>query len=280
MPRSPAERRNETPSNRERHRHLLEDRGVRSWYAKRSLRSKLSADSDLRKLGLLLQRLKLGPSQVVEMAGSDPRRLEELLVQYASQLKKRGRRDAYIAKTFSGLKNWLDHNHSKFDDYPALRVVRGTTLTKERVPTPEEMRRILGALSPRGRVTMLMMAHTGVRPQVLGSYEAESGLRLGDLPELRLGRDVSFARIPFMVRVPAELSKTGKAYTTFGSAELADAIVAYLRVRMSAGPEGHRERLHAESPLVAVAPQAREHAFRETRGLGHFITTKALVGCN
>jgi len=245
---------------------------IRSWWTSRKLRSTLSADVDLRKLGLLLQRIRQTPTGVVGLAQRSPDRLRDLLVTYAASLQKKGRTDAYVAKTFRGLRSWLEFNSIDFDRYPKLSSVSGSTLRSERVPTPEELRRILSGLSPRGRVIALLMAHSGLRPGVIGSYQAENGLRVRDLPDIGLGKAPSFRRLPFLIRVPAELSKTRRDYITFGTPDLADAVLAYITGRRDRG-----EVIGPDSPLVAVDPHARANRFRTSLGLGGFVTTKAVV---
>jgi len=212
------------------------------------------------------------PAGLVELAKNDPDALGEALVRYASNLKREGRLDAYIAKTFDGLRSWLRFRRVDFDSFPKLSPTRGVTLERERVPTPEELRRILDRLSPRGRVVALLMAHSGLRPGVMGTYGASDGLRLGDLPELTLGRHASLKTIPFVIRVPARLSKTRKMYTTFGSQELASALLGYLDARSAQG-----ERFGPESPVVTVDSFAATHEFQGKKGAGRFISTKGLV---
>jgi len=258
-----------------RHFTLLTDTQVRAWYDERCLRSRLSADADLRKLGLLLERLRLTPRSVVNQAKKAPDTLRGQLVSYASDLKRTGHLDSYILKSFGGLKSWLEFERVGFDRYPKLSPIRGASLSKERVPTPEELGRVLEHLSLRGRVIALFLSHAGVRPGVLGSYRGESGLRLSDLPDLRLQRSgVTFRETPFVVRVPASLSKTRASYTTFGSSQLATTFLEYLAERKE-----RSEDLQLDSPVVAsnptrgVALQSQEAA-QFSRG---FLTTKAVV---
>ncbi len=116
------------------------------------------------------------------------------------------------------------------------------------------------------------MSQTGVRPWVLGSYRGEKGLTLGDLPELSVGGAIKFSEVPFVVRVPAGLSKTRVAYTTFGSGQLAAVMVSSLADRRGSG-----ETLSVSSPIVAAGDtRGAAKISREARGT-RFLTTKAIV---
>ncbi|MFI5418990.1 MAG: hypothetical protein ACHQ2Y_08875 [Candidatus Lutacidiplasmatales archaeon] len=138
---------------------------------------------------------------------------------------------------------------------------------------PDELGRILQRLSLRGRTVALLMAHSGVRPQVVGSYRGERGLVLGDFPDLDL-KTLTFREAPFIVRVRAELSKTGAAYISMGSRESAETISAFLASRRASG-----EDLGAESPVVPGAREsdlrgaAREHVRSAKFRRGFLATT-------
>lgn len=257
-----------------RHKELLSDPKVKSWWEERSLRSRLSADQLLRVLGLTLERLKLTPASALTLAQKDPDRLRDLLIHEATRLKAEGRLDTYIAKLFEGLKAYLAFHRVTFDGFPSLSPIKGASLTDERVPTPEELARVLENLTLRGRVVALFMAHSGLRPGVLGSYQGEGGLTLGDLPDLRIGTHPSFTEVPFVVRVPARLSKTRQAYTTFGSSQIADRLLSYLKERLESG-----EKLGPESPVVASLPTkgAAATSQKDARFSRGFLTTKAVI---
>ncbi len=254
----------------ERHRALLSNPRVRAWYDERALTSRLSADVYLRQLGSMAARLGLEPDEIAKIAGRSPVRLRTLLVRYASDLKARGRLDSYIAKTFDGLRSWLRSRRVKFDDFPRLGRARNESIQTEVPPTPEQLRAVLyGGMSLRGRSSALFMAHAGLRPGVLGSYQARDGLTLGDLPELKLGAEPKFTELPFVVRVPSRLSKTRKMYTTFGTRELAETFLAYLRERVERG-----EPLTSRSPAVAADPLGIARGYAKETG---FLTTKGVV---
>ena len=274
MPASAGRRPNSPGPPIGRHKELLADRAVRSWYDFRALRSRLSADNYLRQFGLLLERTKLDPAGIVLLAKKHPDRLRDLLVQDAANLKREGRLDSYVAKFFEGLRSYFRFHQVRFDGFPVLSAIRGASLANERVPTPEELGRVLERLSLRARVIALLMAHSGVRPGVLGSYGGEAGLRLEDLPELSLDGEPKLAEVPVLIRVPAALSKTRRAYITFGTSQLASTLLAYLAERSGRGEElGPKSPIVAASAMRGVAKTSRDAAMF-SRG---FLSTKAIA---
>jgi len=123
------------------------------------------------------------------------------------------------------------------------------TLTKERVPTQDELRRIFLAASSRERVAAALMAHAGLRPETLGNYRGTDGLRLSDLPDVVVkGKTVTFRKLPAIVVVRPELSKSGRRYFSFVGGEAADFLKAYLEERLREG-----ERIGEETDVIAPA---------------------------
>ncbi|MGI0154680.1 MAG: hypothetical protein ACREDE_00875 [Thermoplasmata archaeon] len=211
----------------------------------------------------------------MELAKKRPEELRDLLIAYASYLHDRKKLDSYIAKTLKGVRDWLLFNNVDFRQFPKLRrAYQAESLSRERVPTPDQLRLILGALLPRGRVCALLMAHSGLRPGTLGNDGGTDGLTLGDLPELHTsGRprfDLPEGHSAFLVQVPSRLSKTAQGYVTFGTPESADAILSYLGERVTAG-----EKLTSSSPLVALTSLGARNT--EGKGAGSFVTTKSVV---
>jgi integrase len=240
------------------HRPLLSDKAIRTWYDENALRSRHTAEVNLRQLGLFCHLTKLGPDAVVRLARSKPEQLHRVLVRYAKTLQDGGRLSSYISKTFVGVKSWFRFNRVGFDQFPRLRVVQGESIREERVPTQEELRRILSTYDARGKVIALFMAHAGVRPGVLAAPGGTDGLTLGDVKDLTLGKEPAFERTPFHIVVPARLSKTSVEYHTFGTPELADALLAYLAKRRARG-----EGLTPDSPVVTVDPMGARTKFRK-----------------
>jgi hypothetical protein len=264
------------PKGRLDHRPLLKELGVQSWYDAHALRSSLSAEVNLRKLGLFLYRTRLTPASLVELAKHRPDELRDLLIAYASYLHSLKKLDSYLAKTLKGVRDWLLFNNVDFRQFPKLRrAYQAESLSRERMPTPEQLRLILGALSPRGRVCALLMAHSGLRPGTLGNDGGSDGLTLADLPELRTGGsrprfDLPEGHTAFLIQVPSRLSKTAQGYVTFGTPEAADAILSYLGERQTAG-----DKLTPASPLVALTSLGARNT--EGKDVGSFVTTKSVV---
>jgi hypothetical protein len=264
------------PRGRLDHRPLLKAPGIQSWYDAHALRSTLSAEVNLRKLGLFLYRTRLTPVGLVELARSHPDDLRDLLIAYAAHLHERKKLDSYLAKTLKGVRDWLLFNNVDFRQFPKLRrAYQAESLARERVPTPEQLRLIMGALPPRGRVCALLMAHSGLRPGTLGNDTGTDGLTIADLPELRsVGGRVRFdppeGHSAFLIQVPSRLSKTAQGYVTFGTPEAADAILSYLGERQAAG-----EKLAPTSPLVALTSLGARNT--EGKDAGAFVTTKSVV---
>jgi hypothetical protein len=225
---------------------------------------------------MFLYRTRLTPASLVELAKNRPDELRDLLIAYASYLHGLKKLDSYLAKTLKGVRDWLLFNNVDFRQFPKLRrAYQAESLARERVPTPEQLRLILGALPPRGRVSALLMAHSGLRPGTLGNDGGTDGLTLADLPELTTsGRrprfDLPDGHMAFLVQVPSRLSKTAQGYVTFGTPEAADAILSYLGERQAAG-----EKLAGASPLVALTSLGARNT--EGKGVGSFVTTKSVV---
>lgn len=253
------------------HSRISQSKEVLRWNRELSLRSKLTADGYVRRLALFCEVAGLSPAEFVRRARTRPETVRRLLSDYAVAQQERGRSPAYIRKVLFALRSWLDHNGVEFTRLPKVGGRDGVTIENERVPSGEDLRRVLGVLSARGRVCALLMAQSGVRPGVLGSIDATDGLRLGDLPELDLSQ-LSFTRVPFVVRVRSARDKIGKGYQTFGGPELAEAIVSYLHERVVRG-----ETLTTDSPLAGSLGPGVGRDGRGSKPIGTFVSTKSIT---
>jgi hypothetical protein len=97
------------------------------------------------------------------------------------------------------------------------------------------------------------MAHAGVRPEVIGDYYGKGGLCVGDLPELEIKQDkVIFNKIPAIVVIRSELSKTRNQYFTFLSEEGCSYVRDYLEGRIQSG-----EKIMTDSSIVTPKRQIK-----------------------
>jgi integrase len=172
------------------------------------------------------------------------------LTDLVSSMESKGLSGGYIESTLKALRSWLSFNGVPWEHRIKVRGTQATpTLTKERVPTQDELRRIFLAASSRERVAAALMAHAGLRPETIGNYRGTDGLRLADLPDIVVkGKSVTFRKLPAMVVVRPELSKSGRRYFSFVGGEAADFLKAYLEERLRGG-----ERLDEDSDVIAPA---------------------------
>jgi integrase len=179
----------------------------------------------------------------------------DFVADLVSDMEEAGRAGSYVLSTLRAIKSWLAFNGAPLDHPIKVRGAQATpTLEKERVPTQDELRRILLAASPRERCAAAFLAHAGLRPETLGNYRGTDGLRLADLPELRIkGKTVIWDKLPAQVVVRPELSKSGRRYFTFLGPEAGEYVKAYLEERMRDG-----ERLNEKSDVIAPAWSSKD----------------------
>jgi hypothetical protein len=140
----------------------------------------------------------------------------------------------HVRNTIKASKSWLNFNDLQIRKKIKIRNPDETpTLRNERVPTPEELERILLSASKQSRVAVVLIAHGGLRPESLGDYRGQDGLTLGDFPELRFTSDcVKFEAIPTILLVRSNLSKARHQYFTFLGAEGCQYLQDYLNERL------------------------------------------------
>jgi hypothetical protein len=264
------------PSTAALHRQaLLATREVGSWFKDHA--SPATARTQLDQLELFCRRTGREPKDLLTLARRSPRRLQELVQDYITQQQDEGKSSRYALNTWWGVRSFLAHHSAAPSWVPKLKpVAEDDDDGSETVPTAEQLRTILNVLSGRGRAVALLLASSGIRIGVLATqFGPADGLRLKHLPELALDPEPRFEKTPFVVRVPAHLAKGStvsrpRGYITFGSGEAAEAIVSYLKDRLSRG-----ETLSPESALVA--PDGRGNSERVAKDGARFMARKALA---
>ncbi|MBL7079282.1 site-specific integrase, partial [Candidatus Bathyarchaeota archaeon] len=191
----------------------------------------MTADVCLRRLGGFCLQNGVSPMGLLSVGEEE---LFNLLLDTVSSMEKSGYTGSYINSVLKAIKSWLGHNGIEIKRRIKVRGIDDTpSLKDERVPTNEELRKIFLSGDKKMRTASVLVAHTGVRIKTIGNYQGDDGLRVRDLPEMRLeARVVEFEAVPTRVVVRRELSKAGHQYLTFLSEEGCDYLKDYLETRM------------------------------------------------
>lgn len=105
--------------------------------------------------------------------------------------------------------------------------------------------------TPRARVSIVLMAFSGLRPQSLGNYDGSDGIKLGDFVEAEIkGDSMEFVKVPSMLAIRKNLSKAWHQYFTFIPQQTITYIREYLDERVKQG-----EKLSKDSPLLSFDPR-------------------------
>ena len=206
---------------------------VARWYRFRARSSRNSADINLRNLLSTLERFDgKKPADLLQL---DDEALDDYmqdLVDFlVTQVKGSGAKK-YVEAVKSYLK-W----HRRALGRP-LSIPGGNdnpNSEAQTIPDQVMLSKLLAACDQRTAVIASLEAFAGVRPQVIGKFDASDGLRLGDFPELELDPEIRLTVVPAMIRVRKEVSKTRKAYSTFLGPQGCDFLVEYLKARRRGG---------------------------------------------
>jgi len=186
---------------------FAEDEDVKRWFDNLAAKSYLTATVYLRNLGFYCEVNGTSPKSLLKVAGT--KAFRDGFTDFVRRLEREGKAGSYIARFKKTLHSWFSYNGLNI----RLKVnVRGEhetpTIANERVPSKEELDRILRMATLRGRVSIALMAFSGLRPQTLGSYTGTDGIRLGDFTEAQVNeKGVTFTKIPTMLVVRRGLSK-------------------------------------------------------------------------
>ena len=248
---------------RAKYAYLFDDPDVRRWYENTARGSRITADVCLRRLGSFCESNKVTPSKFASLS---ERELHNILMDYVSAAEKKGYAGNYISSTVKAIKSWLAHNNRELKVKIKIKGVDETpTLKDERVPTLNELKRIFLSGDSKARTACVFVAHSGLRLQALGDYLGQDGLRVGDLPELKIeGSSVAFSNVPALVIVRNELSKARHQYFSFLSEEGCEYLKDYLEERMREG-----EDLTAASSIIT--PKQRKKPFIRTINIGDIM---------
>lgn len=230
--------------DRKWHKALLPHPEISSWYNNMALKSQSTADETLRRLGRVVdEALGITPVQLIKM---EQPQLEDAVTKCIGCLFKRGLLGSTVSgfdKTVRAFLKWHGREIKRDNAIPGAD--ENPIAEAYTIPDQNALRAVLQVAEVRTRAMILVMAHGGQRPEVIGRIDASIGLRLKDLWDLRiLQDDVEFVQMPCRVEVSKALSKNGKRFFFFLGPEACEYIRAYLRSRIKNG-----EALTPESPL-------------------------------
>jgi hypothetical protein len=228
-----------------KHRKMLENDEIRRWWENNRARSPLSADVLLRNIGLYCEINSTSPERILKDAESGE--LKRQFSDFVRKMEREGKAGSYIVKFKHAIRNWLNFNDitASFNGIYISGEYENPTLRDERVPSKDELSRIIRKATSRGRVAIAIMAYSGLRPESLGNYEGTDGLRLGDVSELAISNGIEIKNVPAQITVRSRLSKARNQYFSFIGEEGITYIRDYLEERMKTG-----EKLTPESPLL------------------------------
>lgn len=239
---------------------LLADPDFRRWHDQLGNGSSSTADSWSRRLRGFCIQSKVTPKELLKLDG---RALRDLFIDYIAEEQKRGSAGSYIAFTLKVVRSWLRFNDR---EAPArLKIKDSDRVLEETALSQQQLSAILDHASAREKVAVSLMAMSGIRPEVLGNFLGDDGLRIRDLPDLQIkGKEVTFGKVPARVVVRRDLSKAGHTYLSFLTAEGTTHLANYLSARLRSG-----ERLGPESAVIT--PERAKKEFIRTTNIGDLV---------
>jgi hypothetical protein len=247
---------------------LLSNQDIRRWYDNLSRSSLVTAEVRLRKLGKFCENNKITPMELVELGHKDQKAIANLLDDNITTMEKNGNAPQYIKAIITSVKSWLAHHDIEVRRKMRITDVDSTpTLASEQVPNATELAELLNRADLRAGAIMSLIGKSGVRPEVLGNYDATDGLMLKDLPDLEIVEGVArFSKVPARIVVRKTLSKAGHSYFTFITEGGTKKILSYLHERVMEG-----EVLTPESSLIT--PLKKYEVFRGKNTGSKFLAT-------
>jgi hypothetical protein len=236
--------------NRARFKEILdEDKDLERWYNNLRRGSETTANEQVRVLVRYLEHFKMAPSELISKAKADRKAVEDQLDDFITEMTDQGRKSEYLRNYVKVIRSYLNYH-----DIALIRKIKFSKSswepTDDKVPTQDELRKLIMASPLRAQTTEIFIAHTGVRPQVLGNHNGNNGLRLKHILDLEVENNkVSFKNMPALVTIPAELSKTSMKYHTFLSTEGCEILKTYLEGRVA----NTHEELGPESPVITIS---------------------------
>jgi hypothetical protein len=260
------------PTTETKKHRLLSTPEIRRWYDNVARGSPVTSEIWLRRLSRFAELCDMTPLELAELAVRDIKAATDLIQDVITKMEENGNSPGYIKGMLNSIKSWL--RQSDVEIKRKLNVRNSThtpTLENERVPNAEEITELFRRANLRGGAAMALMAKSGLRPEVLGNFNATDGLMVKDLPDLVIKDGLAvFENKPSMVRVRKSLSKARHDYFTFLTDLGAKAILAYLNDRIVLG-----ETILQESPIIS--PSSKYLTYRGANSGKRFVETSRIL---
>ena len=231
---------------------------LKRWYENLKAHSVITAETYFRHLLLWCERDNINPTELLELARRDDFRYR--VMDIIRKFEAEGKAGSYISYVEKPLISWLKFNG--VDVKLSINIKdenRNIRSENERVPSKEELGKILRMATPRARVSISLMAYSGLRPEALGDYEGTDCLRLSDIEGVKISSTgVEFEKIPANIRIRSNLSKARNEYFTFLGKEGLDYLAEYLGKRVLEG-----EKLTFNSPVLQLDPKGEKKRGKE-----------------
>jgi hypothetical protein len=225
---------------------LEKDLNFQSWYDNIKNSSPSSADAKLRRIGYVCRVFNLTTQQIAKMNSQQG---FSLIVKVIKKLDSEGKTGEYMKDYSKALKSWLGHNGTQITQKIGIpKTDVATKASEEQSPTPDQFGQVLDQANIKQKVDCTLVGFAGLRIETLGDYLGDDGLKVRDLPEIKINskkKTVEFESIPTLVVVRKNLSKAGHQYFTFMQNQGCQYLKALLEIRMRA-----KETMTSESPIV------------------------------
>ena len=233
---------------------LLSNPDVKRWHDNVARGSMITADVRLRRLRKFLEDHDMTAMQFAELGMRDVRTATDMLQDYITRLEENGNAPQYIKGLLTSVKSWLRHFDVEIKRKIKIRNIDSTpTLENERVPEGNELTELFSRANLRQGAIMALIGKAGLRPEVLGNYDATDGLMIKDLPDLAIVQGLAiFTRAPAKIVVRRTLSKAKNEYFTFMSDLGGKRLLAYLNQRIM-----DSDALGPESPVIGPSKLTR-----------------------
>ncbi len=214
---------------------------MKRWYQNLKKGSKETADKYLYHLKRFCEYAGVTPEELLSLEGKE---IRLLLIDYLDKVEREGKSGSYQTLAISAVKSWLQFNGKGLN----LKVkARGESriAQTEKVPTREDLGKVLRVAKLGVRACMGLVAFSGLRLEIIGNYDGSDGLKLGDFPELVIENDEAYFEEELaMVIVRSGLSKARHRYFTFLCREGMDYVLDWVNYRLRKG-----EKVNRDSPL-------------------------------